>query len=355
MKRERESITVSEIGTFLSCPRKYFYRYVALLSAADPSDALRFGTAWHAAMEARTNGATYEDALNAALTVKGNDVSGVLSAQLAGLLAGYYARYGSFLNDPNVAQLYAEVPFTIPLKGTSRFAASGKIDGLGVDIEGQYLLHEYKTCGEDIGDGADYWTRLRFNWQLLQYVDAARRNGWNVTRIIYDVTRKPTIQPLANVPTLDADGLRQVIDAYGTRVFKRDGTPKQTADKDKGETVLSAPETHGEYTQRLFSDTQARPDYYFARRDVPVLDNDIAEMSRTRLTFCKILLSLRALSKKSVHLEDAWMRNVSALACRSCEYSGTCLNGHNLEDGEVPQGLRRRECKHEELAASAAE
>jgi len=355
VKRVRESVTVSEIGTFLSCARKYFYRYVALLSSASPSDALRFGTAWHAAMEARTGGADYETALNTALTVKGNDVSGLLAAHLAGLLAGYYAHYGTFADDQTVAQLYSEVPFTMRLAGTSRFAASGKIDGLGVDRDGLYLLNEYKTCGEDIGEGADYWARLRFNWQLLQYIDAARRNGWNVRRVIYDVTRKPTIRPLSNVPTLDADGLRQVVDADGQRVYKSDGTPIQTARKDKGESVLSAPETLEAYTQRLFVETRENPGFYFARREVPVLDSDIEDMSRTRLTFCKILLSLRALSKKCVHAEDAWMRNVTAMSCRSCEYSGICLNGHILEGGEVPNGMRRRECKHEELAANAAE
>lgn len=112
----KEPITISEMGTFQRCPRLYYLRYVKLWAPERMADELYFGTAWHAAMEARNGGATYEQALEVALSLKGNEVSELLAAQLSGLLAGYYARYGA--RGADGLQLYSEVAFTVPIAGT---------------------------------------------------------------------------------------------------------------------------------------------------------------------------------------------------------------------------------------------
>lgn len=346
----KEPITISEMGTFQRCPRLYYLRYVKLWAPERMADELYFGTAWHAAMEARNGGATYEQALEVALSLKGNEVSELLAAQLSGLLAGYYARYGA--RGADGLQLYSEVAFTVPIAGTRKFAAAGKIDGLGMAADGVYVLHEYKTTNEDITDD-DFWLRTQYNIQLYQYVEAARRHGWNIGRIIYDVTRKPTIRPREKVATLDENGLKVVNDMIGNRVYKRDGSPKQTADSDKGEVVVYHAETMDEYSQRVLDDTLATPEAYFQRREVSVLDGELDEYVRTRLTFVKNLLFLRALSKKCARPEDAYQRHCTSMNCKRCEMRWSCLGLRECD--ELPAGFRVKSAKHEELAVSVTE
>ena len=49
----KELMTASRMNTLLSCPRKHYWRYEVGMSRVTDAAALRFGTAWHAAMEAR--------------------------------------------------------------------------------------------------------------------------------------------------------------------------------------------------------------------------------------------------------------------------------------------------------------
>lgn len=342
----REPITTSELSTYAACARRWYLKYELRLSPSTKSEALRFGSCWHLAMEHRWNGATYEDALTAALTASGDDVDALMASQIAGMLAGYYERYGE--NDDTVLKLYAEVPFRYPLRGSKTFDVAGKIDGLGITHGGEYVLVEHKSSGEDIAPDSDYWMRLRHNAQLFQYVCAARKHGWNITRIIYDVSRKPLIKPYADKPTLDADGLKVVM-CDGVRVMKADGTPKQTATKD-GEFVVSAPETMDEYAERIAADAKARPEWYFARREVPILEHEVAEFETQRLAVTKIILMQRALSRKCAKPEHAYPRNVGGMACKFCDMRNLCLGGYTLDENAFAAcGLRVRTDKHEEL------
>jgi Zn-dependent alcohol dehydrogenase len=81
------------MAALLACPRKHYWRYEVGLGAAVSAGALRFGSAWHAAMECRWQGmacdAALEKACGGAESFTELDV-----ATLSGLLAGYYARYG---------------------------------------------------------------------------------------------------------------------------------------------------------------------------------------------------------------------------------------------------------------------
>lgn len=343
---DREPITTSELSTHCACARRYYLKYVLRLSPAAKSEALRFGSAWHLTMEHRWHGEDYANALTAALTASGEEIDALMAAQVSAMLSGYYARYGA--TDDTVRELYAEVPFRYPLRGSKTFDVAGKIDGLGITHGGEYVLVEHKSSGEDIAPDSDYWMRLRHNAQLFQYVCAARKHGWNITRIIYDVARKPLLKPYADKPTLDADGLKVVM-SNGVRVMKADGTPKQTATKD-GEVVQSAPETMDEYAERVAADAKARPEWYFARREVPILEHEVAEFETQRLAVTKIILMQRALSRKCAKPEHAYPRNVGGMACKFCDMRNLCLGGYTLDESAFAAcGLRVRSDKHEEL------
>jgi len=281
------------MGALLACPRRHYWRYEIGLSADKASGALRFGTAWHKAMECRWQGIDYADALQAA-TAGAESFGEIDVATLAGLLAGYYARYGG---EAEVVQtLHPEQEFRYALAGSRTFDLCGKIDGLGVLCDGRLALVEHKTTSDNLDADSDYWQRLRFNPQIYQYVLAARALGWNVQVVIYDVTRKPMIKQ------------RQA-------------------------------ETAEEFGDRLLADTRTRPDFYFARREVAVLDQDVEEFAIQRLELSRLILLLRAASRRARRPEHAWPRNCGGMTCRFCEFEPFCLQNISVDPSQPPAGF----------------
>ena len=335
-QRVRELLTASRQQTLLGCPRKHYWRYERKLVALRDSAPLRFGSAFHRALESRFNGADYAQAFEAALG-SSSEIDEFEAATLSALLAAYYDKWGE--KEELLTDITPEVSFRHPIERSLTFDAGGKVDGVGHTSDGRVAIVEHKTAGEDIGFDSDYWQRLLFNPQLCQYVDGVRRLYPDVDLIIYDVIRKPTIRPLASVPTLDENGLKQVVDANGQRVLKKDGSPKQTADKEKGETILSAPETPDRYRDRLYLDATFRPDYYFARREVPVLQDNIDAFLEQRLVLGKMILAYRNNEKRASNPAEAWPRNCNGFACRNCEYASFCLQNAHPDENNVPAGF----------------
>jgi hypothetical protein len=287
-------------------------------------------------MEARWIGMACEQAFGKALETA-EQFTELDIATLSGLSIGYYSRY----QDDNVIHdIHPEIQFRMPIERSLTFDSAGKIDGIGTLQDGRCCLIEHKTSGEDIAPDSDYWMRLRFNPQIYQYVDAARKLGYDVATIIYDVTRKPSIKQKESVPVLDACGLKTIIGADGSRVWKKDGAPKQTAESAKGEYTLSVPETAEEFGDRLAQDTKERPEFYFARREVTVLDDDIEQFVEQRLNLGKMILYFRSSAKRQKKAEWAWPRNCNGMTCRSCEYMGFCLANVTVDVEQPPAGFK---------------
>lgn len=285
------------MGALLQCPRKHFWSYEVGLKSTSEGAALKIGSAWHRAMEARWNGADFEKALEAAIITDGDEL---MAATICGLLAGYFKHYG---NETFIKHVSPEVEFKQRLDGSRTFSAAGKIDGLVELHDGRLALKEDKTTSDSLAHDSDYWLRLRFNTQLMQYVLAARQLGWDVATIIYDVVRKPAISP------------------------KLIGKPAHR-------------ETPEEFSERLFKDTQERPDFYFARREVPILEDDLVEFQAQRLTLSRIILHCRAAEKRLPHRHQAWPRNVSKDTCGFCSYSTFCLQNISVNLESPPAGFK---------------
>ena len=334
----KERLTASMQTCFLSCMRRYYYRYELCLQHTSESVALRFGSAWHKAMECRWNRKTGEEALAAALAERQN-IDELQVAMLTGMLIGYYRAYE---NDP-IEEMIAEQEFELSIAHSRSFVSAGKIDGIGRLKDGHFALIEHKTTADSLDDNSDYWLTLRFNTQILQYVSAARACGIPIEVIFYDVAHKPAIRP-KDVPMLDENGAKVVVDANSQRVFNKNGEPRQSAGE--GMTLMTRLETMDEYTDRLTADVCARPTFYFARREVPVLDNDLEEFEMQRLAIARQLLYLRG--KKSY---QAWPRNCSPRNCSSCEYKGFCLQNIMVDTANPPAGFIIGE-KNPELAVN---
>jgi hypothetical protein len=312
--------------------RKFYYRYELNLQHTSEKAALTFGSAWHRAMEARWDGALAEQALTSAIGEVEN-LDELQVATLTGLLTGYYKCY---THDP-IKELQPEQEFQFPLAGSRTFDVAGKIDGLGIHEDGRPLLLEHKTTSDSVAPDSDYWNRLRCNNQSMQYVHAARLCGLSTELIFYDVTRKPSIRP-KTIPKLDEAGKKIVlVDATGERALKKDGAPRESAGE--GMTLQTRNETAEEYGQRLTEDAIARPEFYFARREVPVLDQDLNEFVVQRLEISRMILALRRASRSTTKPHQAWPRNCSSNTCDFCEFKDFCLQNIEVNPAQPPAGF----------------
>ena len=293
----KETLSASRMAAFLACPRKHYYQYELGLEREESAPAMRFGSAFHKALEARANGATLEQAYEAAKADKRLEEPLEL-AKLYGLLCGYWSVYGSAdSQNETIAKMHPECQWTLEIPHSRTFEHVGIIDGLAVLKDGRTAIVEHKTTGEDISPTADYWTRLQFNGQLFLYVLAARANGWDVDTVIYDVIRKPAIRQKAN-------------------------------------------ETAEQYGERLAADAAERPDFYFARREVAVLDSAIAEFEIQRDVICKMLLHCKAASRKAALPEQGWARNCNGITCKGCDFAGFCMQCVHVDAEHLPVGFK---------------
>ena len=327
-------LTASRMGSLLSCPRQHYWKYEIGLQATVESAALRFGSAWHRGMEARAKGGDFDGCLGAAVP-EGFEFDEVSVATLAALLRGYIDRYTP---DIIASKSNPETAFCFPLEGSRTFSVAGKMDNLAQLADGRLVIFEHKTTSESIDAESDYWLRLRFNTQLYQYILAARDMGWDVSTVIYDVVRKPAIEP-KRVLILDEGGNKIVFDAQGQRVFKKDGSPRESADKEKGFSLHSRIETPREFADRLYEDLKSRPDFYFARREVPILEDELNEFVAQRLTLSRMILSCRQMEKRVGKREQAWPRNVSSMQCKGCFFSSFCLQNISVDTNHLPAGF----------------
>jgi len=344
-----ELLTASRMSSLLACPRRHYWRYEVGLRRVESADALRFGSAWHRAMEALGQGLEIEQAYTAALGTA-QEIDELAAATLWGLLAGYWQRYGL---DRSVEVLHREVEFETAIDGSRTFRAAGKIDGLGRVSDGRLCLVEYKTTSASLEPDSDYWLRLRADTQILQYVSAARALGWDIATVVYDVTRKPTIRP-RQIPRLDGDGLKIVLDnATGGRAMLANGKPRQAAGD--GQTLQTDEESPREFGERLLADTVARPEFYFARREVPVLADDLEEFADLRVQVGRMILDRRAQQRKLDAWTPwrAWPRHVNGMQCPGCEYAGFCLQNATPDLAHPPAGYVVGEA-HSELSNGGA-
>ena len=218
------------------------------------------------------------------------------------MLAGYYDHYGP-IETINLVKMNAELKFDEEIAGTN-FTMQGKIDGLGSLLDGRSVLLEHKTTGDSVAPDSDYWLRLRFNVQICQYLDAARKMGWDVGQIIYDVVRKPSIRP-----------------------------------KHIGKGTSKRMETPDEYCDRLYKDSIARPAFYFARKEVTVLGSDLEMFNNQRFALCQVIEHYRMCERNLDGRDpESWPRNVSTDTCNFCIYKSFCLSNIAIDIANPPQG-----------------
>jgi hypothetical protein len=342
-------LTHSSLQTLMTCSYKYYLAYVMNLRPDREADYFRLGTMYHLCHEMTGNGASMADVMEAIRQnyeyppayIDDDDKRRKWyyeAATVACLFAGYQEHY----KDSPIVVLKTEYVFNIPIVNpetghaarTHTFA--GKVDK---QIQWAYEIgiQEYKTTSEDITPSSDYWKRLAIDTQVTGYLVGSQDGKV----VIYDVTRKPTIRPEL-VDILDEDGVRIVTDRDGERVMTANGKKwRETGDKEKGYTLQTRHMTTEEWAAKLSADIRLRPEFYYARREIPRTQDDIDRF--TQELWDKHIIA------NEFKKNNRYFRNTSACLGRSkCVYFNICTQGIDVTQG-VPNGYVRVSDPHVEL------
>jgi hypothetical protein len=317
-----QTLTHSRLSCFRSCPRKHAIRYELGIRPEETGFALRVGSAFHAALEAADHGLDIDGAMEAA-------VSDPFDLELvAAMYDGHARRYeGAGLEIVATEQTF-DLPLVNPETGhpSTVWTFGGKMDRIVRLPDGRLALMEYKTTSRDFAPGADYWLMLHLDQQLSLYVIAARRLGFDVSTILYDVTRRPMLRPLKATPP-------------DKRKYTKDGT-LYAAQRETDETPA-------EYAARVATDIAERPDYYFTRVEIARLDQDLDD------TASELWQQQQAI--REMQRTGFWYRNPGACFSNNggCEYLPICLS-RDLS-GTTPAGFVRSENVHPELECATSE
>lgn len=345
----KELLTNSRATSFKRCRRRHWFEYEQGLRPVEEGKALRMGSAVHEGLDVIKRGGTLEAAHEmASLTYyvirDGTDewAWSIENVTVLALISGWAWRWG---DSGGMEVIASEQVFQIPLPNpatgarTPNFDLAGKQDGI-VRLENRSVVLEHKTVSEDLSEGSDYWQRLQMDAQISLYVYAARGDHPDVTGVLFDVIRKPTIRP-DSVPLLDEQGFKIVLDAAGQRVMTKDKKkPRETGSAADGYVLQTRPMDPNEWAEKLTADIADRPDFYFARREIARLDSEIEEALEELWDLQKTLAEAK--------LRGRWYRTVSRDTCPYCPYFALCSSKTDVTQ-YVPDGFVRVEEVHQEL------
>jgi hypothetical protein len=105
--------------------------------------------------------------------------------------------------------------------------------------------------------------------------------------------------------------------------------------------------TFDEWTDKLMGDIQARPEWYYARIEVPRLDQDLAEFEAELWDIQK--------TYRDCQNNDRWYRTCNRDTCSWCSYFGLCTSKFDIDKDPIPEGFVQLDTPHPELERDDAE
>jgi len=336
--KRAQLLTHSRQDTFKTCRKKHFFSYELGLRPVTDAKALRMGAAYHDALENLETGGTLDSAVELVRTLYGvvdaydqTELDYECETVLR-LVCGYVWRWESY----RLEFIAAELPFEIPLRNpetggtTPNFLLAGKIDGIVKLDDGRLAVIEHKLLSEDVASDSQLWRRLRMDHQISMYVLAARKLGYPVDAVLYNVSCKPSIKPTL-VPVLDRLGAKIVLDKYGDRVKTEKGCYRQTGDTNKGYVLQTRPMLADEWGEKLANDIVSQPDRYYARMEIPRLDQDLEEYENELWDIQRTI--------RDAQLNNRHFRTCNKNTCGFCSYFDICSAG--FDHNSVPSGFVR--------------
>jgi len=198
-------------------------------------------------------------------------------------------------------------------KKSRTFRAAGKLDVIAKHSNRLYLI-DHKTTSQDIADpNAPYWRQLVVEGQVNHYYLLAWLNGEKFDGAVWDVCRKPSISP-KKLTKAERASVVSTGTYFGFQIPAVDR--QRLASGEERETLAM-------YEVRLIHDcTRERPDWYFQRRQVPRMDNEILEYANELWQHGQDVLATRNMTTQ----EHIPVRNSGACMMYGspCKFLGIC-------------------------------
>jgi hypothetical protein len=354
------SYTNSSLKTMRECPRKFQLKYVERLELRfDDREALQVGTAWHSAFSFA------KEYLDELIENQGSDEglaeivkdrtseflrsvapSAIWGEKLVRLWYGYHWHYAQF--DAQYTDEIREHAFEVLLGGQP---FRGQIDAVTVNASGRRGIRERKTTSDSLEDGSMYWDRLRLDTQVGVYGRAAALDdslgfqGRPIDFILYDVVRKPTINPkkliAADIKRLRAELDKASGEAGGVvNYFGYMPVPEMASEIEQA--LFEGAESLQMYGNRLTADIGNRPEFYFALREVARTTDDFDSLEEDVSGTVSMIETC-----------EAWgfyPRNPDSCSTfGQCEFFALCSNNIPAAAGVDHKLFARREKLHPEL------
>ena len=110
--------------------------------------------------------------------------------------------------------------------------------------------------------------------------------------------------------------------------------------------TLQRMERPEEFAGRVYEDIKSRPEFYFARKDMAVLDGDIESFESARLSIVRAIMAAEKLSARMG--VEAYPRNCATWTCRCCDYAAFCMTNTIADPDHLPEGFELKKA-HSEL------
>lgn len=319
--------TNTSLATARRCLREYELRYELQLELDyEDREPLQVGQAWHRAFHAQQTGRDPYAEIDARAP----------SPLWIEKLRRLFAAYAWHWKDQPLEFDASEHTFRTEIAG-SEF--EGQLDGI-VWMDGRRGIIERKTTSDGLDSESAYWDRLRLDVQTGIYSSAI---DFRPDFILYDVVRKPTINPKRLTKAECSRMTKELVTSGSAAYFGEHFDVHQLHDL-----LIVGRESVELYGARLTADIGDRPDFYFARRPVDRTAGDYAALHDDLRMQVDIIERARD--------TDSFPRNPdSCAAFGRCAFFGICSNNVHPQVGESPPfGFRRREHRHPELAQPEA-
>jgi len=354
-------LSASRIGDFKDCPMRYKLPKIDRVYPDMEPEPFRMGTTWHKIQEfmgQNINSPTFMDGLIDYLNemYKQCPVSKTLEEWAVEQNMFLYTAWAYFEHypDENVKIIASELPFELPVlhpethRAVPNVRIRGKIDKIVEYPDRGMFIREYKSTSSSVEDDSSYWKNLRMAMQPSIYYDAAKRLGYDIQGIEYDVWRKPTIKP-KTLTQKDSKEFRDSGNYLGEKFeigsLDSDGPDDGGQATVDGEDVEITPgakegtfaikETPRMYGIRLLQDIRERPHFYFNRREISRGDRD---MWSYRWELYNIRAALSTMINKG-----CWYKNEKQCeATFKCGYIPICYEGVDVDE-RIPDGFHRKE------------
>lgn len=246
----------------------------------------------------------------------------LIAGKCWGLLTGYDARWDKSIYQIDDVECVLTADLWNPESGrkSRSFTIAGKIDVRVTEIAtGQRGIIDHKTTSDDIADPAsDYWRKLVVEGQPSHYHLLEWLNGEKIDKAIWNCIRRPGISPKA-VSKADA----AIVNSTGLYF------DYPLTEDDKGQFAVDQRETVMMYAARLADDcTNLRPEWYFARRAVPRMEEEIRAHALDLWDHAQNILNMRQ-NDRYPRISAACMLHNSA-----CTYLGLCSGHDSLDSGK---------------------